>query len=289
MRRRFALAWLAWLACGGFPLAGCVQSRVVHDGWAEFARGAAAGGADVRLGRDPDAVSDRLAARRAGQRAHRLRLAVFEGPDRMADGHEAALFARSAGGFGGVSLLDADGVAVVYAGRYADSADPAARRALKRARRLQGPANSGMAGRKPFAGARLVPLAGPLRGAAAAAPADPLDLRGHPGLFTLQVGFFDDAAEPDRRTAAERWANRLRRDEKVEAFYYHGPNRSLVTVGLFARSEFVQEGQQEGYPLAARELQKRFPHNLGNGHTLVERSASGEALGEQTSKLVKTP
>ena len=280
--------WL--LAAFLCPLGGCLQTTVVRDGWADFAADAAANGGQVTLGRDPADLDEQLKGRRAGDRPHRLRLAVFEGPERMPDGHEASVLARQAGRLQEIALVDADGVAVLYGGRFADAEDPAAEAARERVRRVEGPEGSRFAGERPFRDARLVAIEGPGTGGTATAPSDPLDLRGHPGLYTLQVGFFDDAAKPDRRTAAERWANRLRRDERVEAFYHHGPNRSLVTVGLFSRRDFVQEGQLEAYPPEARELQKRFPHNLGNGSTLLEKRRGSEGKGTpQRSLLVKTP
>ena len=280
-----ALAAVA-IALSAVSLPGCVQTTVVRDGWADFASDAAAHGANVTLGRDPADGGDR---RRASERPHRLRLAIFEGPGRVADGQEAAVLARRVEGLQDVTLVNADGVAILYAGRFARVRDRAAKRALKEARKLEGADRSVFEGQRPFRDAELVLIAGPGSRENAYAPADPLDLRGHPGFYTLQVGFFDQEAKPDRRTAAEFWANQLRREEGVEAFYHHGPNRSLVTVGLFHQSDFVREGQLDAYPPEARALQKRFPHNLGNGSTVIERRRGGGDGTEQASLLVKTP
>lgn len=268
--------------------AGCLQTTVIRDGWADFAADSAAGGATVTRGGPPEG-RDRLAGRRVGDRPHRIHLASFEGPEQVADAHEATVLARRVAGLGNVLPVSAQGVTLLYAGRFADARDPAARRALKEVRRLRGSAGTVFDGDRPFKDAELVTLAGLPVGASPGAPTDPLDLRTHPGLFSLQVGFFDAAAKPDRFTAAERWANQLRREDRVEAFFYHGPNRSLVTVGLFAQSDFVQEGQLEAYPPAARALQKRFPHNLGNGSQLLEKRR-GQAQGTpQGSLLVRAP
>ena len=290
--RRAAAQGVCLLAACLPALGGCLRTTVIRDGWADFAADAAANGGQVTLGRDPAAAQEARRGGRAGARPHRLRLAAFEGPERLPDGHEASVLARQGGRLQEITLVDADGVAVLYGGRFADAKDPAAVAARKRLRRVRGPEGSRFAGERPFRDARLVALegaAGAGGGGGGVAPSDPLDLRGHPGLYTLQVGFFDDAAKPDRRTAAERWANQLRREEQVEAFYHHGPNRSLVTVGLFDRRQFVQEGQVEGYPPEARELRERFPHNLGNGSTLLERRRGGGEPTPQRSLLVRTP
>jgi hypothetical protein len=89
-------------------------------------------------------------------------------------------------------------------------------------------------------------------------------------------------------------AARLRADGD-QAYFYHGPNRSLVTVGLFTEQDFGVEQQPapDGgvlfiptYGQRVRELQKKFSYNLGNGRTIIEKSGD-KKLGEQPSFLVR--
>ena len=111
------------------------------------------------------------------------------------------------------------------------------------------------------------------------------DLRNHPGAYTLQIGFYDEQFGDQFRQAAQEAAQVLRNDGH-EAYFYHGPHRSMVTVGLFTENDFVQDGVQSVYGPRIRELQQKHPYNLGNGRTLIQKVA-GENLGEQPSFIVR--
>ena len=127
---------------------------------------------------------------------------------------------------------------------------------------------------------------------------DPLDLYQFAGddLMTLQIGYYDEQYGEDFREAAELAAKELR-EQGDQAFYYHGPNRSLLTVGLFGQEDLVQHttpGQdgrifvQTQYSQRVVELQKKYPHNLGNGLTLLQKQG-GKDIGAQLSSLVRVP
>lgn len=51
-----------------------------------------------------------------------------------------------------------------------------------------------------------------------------------------------------------------------------GPNRAMITVGLFAEDDGVGTSMKRHYGSRIQELKKRFPCNLSNGATVVERA-----------------
>lgn len=87
--------------------------------------------------------------------------------------------------------------------------------------------------------------------------------------YTLQVGVYGridgapTAKELDEfRAAAEKAAVQLRR-EGEEAYYVHGPNKSMVTVGIFSLEDFDSQTGYEAPQIT--QLRKRYPYNLLNG------------------------
>ena len=110
---------------------------------------------------------------------------------------------------------------------------------------------------------------------------------------TLQIGYYDrqfrdDEFGGDFRKAAEAAANQLRNDHNIDVYFYHGPNRSLITVGLFNNSVLTpvtKEEQQQARALEA--LRKQFPYNLWNGMTL--RIARRGMIGTNPLKNEYTP
>jgi hypothetical protein len=112
------------------------------------------------------------------------------------------------------------------------------------------------------------------------------DLHQFAGKFSLQVMFFDAASGSDYRKRAEQTAKALRADG-VEAYYYHSPNMSMVTVGIFDDNDFVKVGNEYGYGDRIHEVQKRFPYNLGNGKPIPLRVDGKVVEGNQPSVIVK--
>lgn len=130
----------------------------------------------------------------------------------------------------------------------------------------------------------------PMRG-----PAE-LDLRNANGYWTLQIAYFVDPGPAfaetqtieypkdwDRRKAAIEVAQALR-NEGVEAYYYHGPKMSLVTVGAFPKEVFNYEPDSKEYTyfdwhedrdldqrVQAYRSQRDFKYNLLNGARKVIR------------------
>lgn len=119
-------------------------------------------------------------------------------------------------------------------------------------------------------------------------------LYGKKAVQTLQVGVYgredlDKPTEADLkecRKAAEEAVVRLRR-EGEDAYYFHGPRRSMVCVGVFDVTDF--DPQVPTYQSARlRDAQKRFPHNLYNGQA-IRMKARGQAAKLQQSSLVAIP
>ena len=118
--------------------------------------------------------------------------------------------------------------------------------------------------------------------------ADPLNLKQYRGMemYSLQIAVYDDAFGAKFREAAEQ-AARVLRSDAVEAYYYHGPNRSMITVGLIPYQQAFdsQIGRADIYSQYVREMQRKFPYNLLNGRTIIE-SPNTDNERQQPSFLV---
>ncbi|MCC6425332.1 MAG: hypothetical protein IT435_00795 [Phycisphaerales bacterium] len=120
-------------------------------------------------------------------------------------------------------------------------------------------------------------------------------------LYTLQIAVYGrpddvDASKEDLaqfRELAEKAVVELRR-EGEQAYYYHGPNRSSVTIGVFTEDDagFGQRVRMEGAALTI--ARQKFPTNLLNGEAVRERirGRGGDAASDykvQASRLVEVP
>ncbi|MCG3124100.1 MAG: hypothetical protein GIKADHBN_02541 [Phycisphaerales bacterium] len=120
-------------------------------------------------------------------------------------------------------------------------------------------------------------------------------------LYTLQIAVYGrpDNSEPTKedlqqfRAAAEEAVTRLR-SEGEQAYYYHGPNRSMVTVGIYDEGDagFTSRFRGEGAALAL--ARHKYPHNLLNGEAVRERlpGRTGQGASDfrlQPSRLVEVP
>jgi hypothetical protein len=126
-------------------------------------------------------------------------------------------------------------------------------------------------------------------------------LKGDWVLYTLQVGVYsrEDKAPTQKeleefRKAAEQAVVQLRR-EGEQAYYYHGPMRSSVTIGLFGKEDYDPKSHLEC--AALRQLRKKFPYNLQNGAgvkrtLIVTDPKTGKQIRQQrldASGLVAVP
>ncbi|WP_428389378.1 hypothetical protein [Mucisphaera sp.] len=248
-------------------LPGCAwETREISSTWDAYEQLA---WADRRSANDnPDQV-----------RAWTIRAATYEGPRR----HEAATTAATALqnnrdlDLNHAWIEDIQGMTYVYAGQFRRIDDRQTRQTLRAVRRFE------LHDGRPFSSAQFMPLSGTLLPSA-----DPLDLAAHTGRYSLQIAAYDRAFGDRFRQAAEDAAANLR-EEGEEAFFYHGPHRSLVTIGLFEDRDFVTNAQGfRGYGPRIHQLQQRYPYNLLNGLTL-EESKDGQSLGNQPSALVRVP
>jgi len=82
------------------------------------------------------------------------------------------------------------------------------------------------------------------------------------------------------------------RAEGDQAFYYHAPYRSMVTVGVFGESDFDATTTPPIESRRLRQTREKFPHNLLNGKGIREtitNSAGQRVTRLQPSSLVAIP
>ena len=172
-------------------------------------------------------------------------------------------------------------------GRFDGPSDPRVAAELKRVQELE------MRGIKPFERALLTP---PEPAGGRVPEYDLSQARAFYGsgyVYTLQIGVYgrDDGRPPsdsdraEARRAAEE-AVAVLRSEGEQAFYYHGPNFSSVTVGLFREDEVDPQTGMRSAPFYG--LQAKFPYNLLNGAQRTVR-LSGSRAQPQRSALVAIP
>lgn len=207
-----------------------------------------------------------------------------------AEAHTALFRAQAMAGLSGVSLERRGNGLVLLYGSFESGAAPAAQRELAYVRMIE------VGGARPYEAAFLAPP-----GAAAGTMPD-YDLatvkarRGtRKPLYSLQIAVYGrpDNTDPTPqdmasfRSLAEEAVVRLRR-EGEQAYYYHGPNRSMVTIGVFNEQEagFTSRFQGEGAALAL--ARQKFPNNLLNGEAVRER-VGGSVARVQPSRLVEIP
>ncbi|MCC6320957.1 MAG: hypothetical protein IT438_05905 [Phycisphaerales bacterium] len=218
-------------------------------------------------------------------------LAVFRGEEQGKLAELGAHKVQTEGRLPGAFVEKRGGATVVAYGRYDSSDAESVKEELKRIQQME------IGGQRPYEYAMLAP---PLD------KADPGTLPqynllqahvryGESALYTLQVGVYgrDDINQPKEadlkevRRAAEQAALKLRQ-EGEEAFYYHGPRRSMVTVGVFDNKDF-DPSAPTFKSARLREAMKRHPNNLYNGAGIIERR-KGETQGRmQSSTLVAVP
>ncbi len=188
------------------------------------------------------------------------------------------------------------GKAVIAYGRYEGPNDQRALIDLDRVREIQS-----TNGTRPFAAAFLAPPSSETLGGQNAE----YNLRtvksrfGPKAIYTLQIGVYGthggespSASEiKEFRTTAERAVLELR-DQGEQAFYYHAPLRSMVTIGVFGEQDFDGTTTPAIESMRLKELRKRYPHNYLNGQGIREtiRSSTGQRITRlQPSNLVSIP
>ncbi|MDX2117177.1 MAG: hypothetical protein SFY96_03230 [Planctomycetota bacterium] len=208
--------------------------------------------------------------------------------------NQALTFARSSVGFSDAYVTRRGSVRVVALGAFDSYEDANATKELLRVR------GASVGDVRPFAGAFLSPPL--MRGEPGNIP--DLDLRnarkifGNDAKYTLQVCVYcrPDRVTPSKeelaefRKAAEAAALELRRGGEL-AFYYHGPERSTVTIGLFNNNDLQGPDGEESEDI--REARRKHPYYLvnGMGQRQVVRDAEGKKKNTDLKKsvLVEVP
>lgn len=198
---------------------------------------------------------------------------------------------RAQTGLTGARLEKRGKALVVTYGAYASASDPAAQEQLARARGLV------VGGAKPYAAASMIPPAySGMTGSDTEMNLATLKQRyGERAAYTLQIAAYErndgkDATPEDLaeiRRAAEAAATQLRTDGE-EAFYYHGPRRSMVTVGVFSEKEFDTSRPGRESP-ALRVLKEKYKFNLVNGAPIRVRTRANPEGVVQPSFVVAVP
>lgn len=276
---RWTLRLLA--LCCVLPCACQREVRVVKDGWGPL-REMSDNPSDRRgPGKNHHGPRDLSTIVRPGDWS--ILLNRFEGDDHARRAADLARRLREQMRISDAWVADRGDGSLVYLGLYPSGSDPIARHELEQARRLV------LDGVRPFQAVQLVQLDTPAPGTPGGTdtPQSPYDLQRFRGSMTLQIGYYDSDFGKDYQQAAERAAATLRA-EGAEAYFFHGPNRSMVTVGLFSDADFVQSGAARAYGPKIKELQARYPYNLANGVTLRTRGMDG-SITEQPSFIVRVP
>lgn len=231
-----------------------------------------------------------------GSEAWSIVIAALEGEGAEAAARNLLAEIRARAGLTGAFVEARGNRYVVAYGSYSGPADRAAQTDLERIKAIE------IDGVRPFLLAQLAP---PIR----AGTIPEYDLRntrrlhGTWALYSLQVGVYsrEDGRPPaademrEFRRLAEEAVSQLRR-EGEEAFYYHGPNRSMVTIGLFGVDDFDPQSPGGAQSPRLTALRERYPHNLLNGRGIRERREVTTAAGRpavvqrlQPSFLVQIP
>ena len=249
MRRRLALAWMAAVV---FTLIGCGEGDKNTDGLS--------GG--------------------AGDSGWAIAVDAFEGVNHQSYAEQRRMEMTSQTKMTGWWVKEEGEVSLVMFGRYRGPQDRLAQTDLEKLHQLK-------------AAGRITPrtlMLTPIQSGAAGGEVGQYDLRAASvrGVYTLQMAVYDEEFGSDFRQAAEQAARALRQDGD-EVFYYHGPNRSMVTVGVFGEDAArYNEKRLIVYSAEVENLRRKFPSNLVNGRTMRVRQAGGKAY-DQPSHLVRIP
>jgi len=219
-------------------------------------------------------------------------LGVYE-PAARARAQESLDWIRSVGGLTEARLERRGTGLVVAYGVYDGADDPKAQSDLARLR------GTVVDGTRPYAGAMLAP---PILEPTTTGRNSEWDLagvstsHGPDALYTLQIGIYgradgraasaQDLAE--FRASAERAVAEMRARGE-EAFYYHGRERSTVTVGVFGQVDFDPIGMPGFQSPALRRAWEAYPHNLFNGQAIRETVPGVAESRLQPSRMVEIP
>jgi len=206
-------------------------------------------------------------------------LRAFSGNGAMDRAAAAAAGMRDGAGLASARAVPRASGAVVVFGGYPSPDDRTAQNDLRRLKAME------LGGGRPFSAAFLAPQRGVDPGRNPELNLDEARARhGEGAKYTLQIAVYESEKPAEAKRAAEQAAAQLRRDGEL-AFYYHGPTKSMVTVGLFGDRDYDPATDRRSERLRA--LEREYPHNLLNGRTIIERRIGGNRT--QPSSLVMVP
>jgi len=222
---------------------------------------------------------------------------TFRGDERTAESRRVLEYVRTEGMLREARMEERGPSVVILVGSFADPQSAEAKAELDRIRKITvtGEADGRAVQNQPYTGAFLAPP-NVVAGEGKRPEINLLRVREQqPGaLYSLQVAAYarEDIDRPteddlkEARRSAEQAALQLR-SEGEQAYYYHGPRMSLVTIGAFDLTDY--DPQMPNFTSERlRELRKRHPLNLYNGKAIKEKRP-GQKDQLQTSKLVDLP
>lgn len=212
--------------------------------------------------------------------AWRIVLATYSGENALAQAQAALPIFQNEGGVPEAFVEARRRGAVIALGAYESPSSSAAQRDLARIRAITYNDR-------------------PAHPAAFLAPPESRSLGGDPELdlatarerygqsvkYTLQVAVYESDRRAEAARLAEQAAAAYRADGEL-AFYFHGPNRSMVTIGLFTDRDY--DPQNDRVSAELRALIARHPKHLLNGMGVRERGPDGTTR-DQPTHLVQTP
>lgn len=225
----------------------------------------------------------------------RIMIVAIQGPDAKANADMALWKVQNVGMLQEAYLVQADAQTwrVCY-GKYSSGSDPIAQADLRRIREMKLGADT------PFQNAVLLPpddadspITSPfdLRSVAIALPPEQ-------ARFTLAIAFYTraDLGQPTKdelaeyRKLAEEAVSKLRR-EGDQAYFYHGPNGSQVTVGVFGEADHDPVKNPGLESAALRAVRTKYPNYLlnGMGQKRTINTTSGKRKVLVPSALVEIP
>jgi hypothetical protein len=246
-------------------------------------------------------------------------LGVMRGPDHQRDAQTALEAVRTRGGLPDAVVQQRGEATTIAVGSFTAADSPEAKRELARVRAMviegQRPyeyaffmppeLNAGANPNAPDAGAGASAASsaggtaagggGAAGGGATGSSFNLVAARARVGAsakYTLQVASYgspDIRTDPtpaqlaEARQKAEQAVAALRRDGE-EAYFYHGPKLSMVTVGLFDDDVLKAEST-----IDFAQLKRRFPNHLYNGQGVRQRFVGSTGAELQKSFLVKIP
>lgn len=211
-------------------------------------------------------------------------IAQFEEPTHAAEAARLKKALEAKTGYQDLWLQNEGERTSLYAGHYQGAKDSRANADALRWKQMQ------LSGQLPSSGVVMTPIIE--RNTGSTPEWNLLNARSR-GDATLEIGYFDEEYGPRFREIAEQYVAELRLDHH-EAYYYHGPNQSGVTVGIFWKAEnpvkMLNRGELLVYGPKVEALRRTAPFNVrsGNGRVVRERTPSG-VMRDQPSLLVEIP